>query len=299
MYNGGESETIVGQWLAAGGERRRREIVLSTKVRFPAPGHGGPNGVGLSRGHILAAVADSLTRLATTYIDVLITHAFDDGTPVEETVRTMATLIEAGTIRYWALSNVTGWQLMKILAECDRLGAPRPVAVQEQYSLLCRQTEWEVLACCVAEGVSLLPWSPLKGGWLTGKMTRAGAPEGSRAQWADASGRKLQSSPGHSSFGDNDAVWALLDAMKAAAGECGATVPQVALRWLLQRDGVPSVVIGAKKASQLEDNLGAGAGWELAEETMAALTAASSAVIGSLPYPYEMVFRVQAGRERS
>lgn len=299
VYSGGESEAIVGEWLAAGGPARRRAMVVATKVRFPAPGAKGPNGLGLSRGHVLDSVADSLGRLGTGHVDLLLTHAWDEGTPVEETARAVATLIEAGQVRYWGVSNVTGWQLMKVLAECDRLSVPRPVCVQAQYSLLCRETEWEVAACCRAEGVALLPWSPLKGGWLAGKMTREGAPEGSRAAWADSDkGTKLQSSPGHSDFAGRDEVWALLDGMRAAAGREGRSVAQVALSWLLTRDTVPCVVIGAKRPSQLADNLGAGRAWRLSADDASALEALSDAVVGRLPYPYEMVFRVQAGRKR-
>lgn len=134
------------------------------------------------------------------------------------------------------------------------------MSLQEQYSLLCRATEWEVAEACAAEGVALLPWSPLKGGWLSGKMARgAPPPEGSRVAVAEATGRAMQSHPNFSQFAGQERVWDLLDGLRAVAAEVGggATVAQVAIRWLLQKPNVPSVVIGAKTVEQLQDNLGA------------------------------------------
>lgn len=299
VYSNGESEKIVGSWLAKRGADMRRRIVLSTKSRFTSPAidHGSQNALGLCRSALLDNVEDSLGRLRLEYIDLYILHAWDEATPVAETVATMGDLLRAGKIRYWALSNVTGWQLMKFLATADALGVARPVAVQAQYSLLCRETEWDLLDCCVHEGVGLLPWSPLKGGWLSGKMSReTGAPADSRAAFSDAKGVKLQSSPGFEDVAKRDSVWTLLDALRAVGDKHGATVAQTAIRWLLQQRGVPSVVIGAKRISQLDDNLGAGAGWALDADDLKKLVDASAI---PLPYPYEMVFRVNAMRKRT
>jgi aryl-alcohol dehydrogenase-like predicted oxidoreductase len=170
-----------------------------------------------------------------------------------------------------------------------------PAGLQEQWSLLCRQTEWEVVPVCERENVAMLPWSPLKGGWLSGKVNRAsGVPEGSRLAWAEAAGSKMQSHPSFSAFKDDERVWALIEGMEAVAKECGGSVAQVAIRWLLQKGCVPSVVIGAKSVAQLADNVGAAA-LRLTPAHMAALDDLSAIPV---PYPYEMVVRMQAGRRR-
>jgi aryl-alcohol dehydrogenase-like predicted oxidoreductase len=296
VYAKGESERIIGRWLARGGPDLRRRVVLATKVRGAVdPATAGPNDVGLSRAHILDGVAASLERLQTSYIDLYQAHVWDDGTPVEETIRTFGDLVARGAIRYWGWSNLTGWQTQLVVDTARRLGVPPPASLQEQYSLLCRQIEWEVTDVCERENVALLPWSPLKGGWLSGKVSResAGAPDGSRLAWAEAAGSKMQSHPSFSALAD-ERVFALIDGLKAVAAEVGGSVAQVAIRWLLQKRSVASVVIGAKSVAQLDDNLGA-ARLRLTDAHMATLDGLSAL---PPPYPYEMVWRLQAGRRR-
>jgi aryl-alcohol dehydrogenase-like predicted oxidoreductase len=296
VYQKGESERIIGAYLAAHPELRSK-LVIATKCRGAVdPATAGPNDVGLSRAHIFDAVHASLARLQTPYIDLLQAHVWDEGTPIEETLRAFDDLIKANKIRYYGFSNTTGWQTQLIVDTARRLGVAPPASLQEQYSLLCRQTEWEVTEVCERENVALLPWSPLKGGMLSGKVTRetTAAPEGSRLAWAESTGAKMQSHPTFSQFKDDERTFAVIDALQAVAKETGATVAQVAIRWLLQKRSVASVVIGAKSVAQLNDNLGA-AKVRLTDAQMAALDAASAI---PAPYPYEMVTRLQAGRKR-
>jgi aryl-alcohol dehydrogenase-like predicted oxidoreductase len=185
IYQGGLSEQIVGRWLAKN-KAIRHKLVVATKARNAvSPSTAGPNDVGLSRAHLTQALADSLARLQVDYIDLYQAHVWDDGTPLEETLRTLDDFVKAGKIRYYGFSNTTGWQLQKIVETAKRLGLAPCASLQQQYSLLCRHTELEVTDVCEREGVALLPWSPLKGGWLSGKLSRGGAaPEGSRVAWA-------------------------------------------------------------------------------------------------------------------
>eukprot|EP00118_Oscarella_pearsei_P006674 m.30604 g.30604 ORF g.30604 m.30604 type:complete len:364 (+) comp31367_c0_seq1:145-1236(+) len=289
VYSQGVSETIVGSWLK---KQEREKIIVATKVRC-AMGDD-PNSVGLSRKHITFAVEESLKRLGTHYIDLYQTHCWDDGTPLEETLSTLMDLVRCGKVRYLGLSNVTGWQLQKII-DLTKDKYEKFVSLQVQYSLLCRQTEWELQDVCRREGIGILPWSPLKGGWLSGKMKRSGAPSGSRAAWADEAKVSLQSSPGFTKYGSDEGVWNLLDVLEAIAKETGKTVAQVAIKWLLHQDAVSSVVIGAKTLLQLDDNCGAGGDWKLSGEQVERLTEASDVPI---PYPWEMVWRMQKGRKR-
>ena len=292
VYSGGESERIVGRWLQT---VARDTFVIATKLRFQSGAAGDPNAVGLSRKHVRLAVEASLARLQTPYVDLLQLHCWDAGTPVEETVRALAELVGAGKVMYVGASNVTGWQLQKLVMCCRAHGVPL-ATLQAQYSLLCRQTEWELQPCAAAEGIGLLPWSPLKGGWLAGKVRRGGAPAaGTRVGWAQATKPGLQSAPDYDALAGDERTWALLDGMvKIAARRGGKSVAQVALRWLMQREAVASVVIGAKTLEQLHDNLGATT-WELADADVAQLDALSDVPV---PYPWEMVGRCQGGRTR-
>ena len=255
-YHKGESERIIGRWLAKNPALRSR-LVIATKVRQPVDGStAGPNDLGLSRAHIMAAVEESLARLQTPYIDLYQCHLWDAGTPVEETLRALDDLVRAGKVRYTGWSNVSGWQLMKILAVSRAAGYAAPLSLQVQYSLLCRATEYELTEVCASEGVGLLPWSGLKGGWLTGKMVRGvGAPEGSRVAEVEKSGKPMQSHPTYSQFAEDEAVWGLLAGLGELAAELRCAVPAVALRWLLQKPSVPSLVIGCRTLEQLQGNL--------------------------------------------
>ncbi|XP_062510949.1 1-deoxyxylulose-5-phosphate synthase YajO-like [Corticium candelabrum] len=289
IYSAGRSESIVGSWLQ---KQAREQIVIATKVRFPMGA--GPNDVGLSRKHILSAVEESLKRLNTSYIDHQ-THAWDDGTPIEETLSTLTDLVRQGKVRYLGLSNVTGWQLQKIIDLTKYKHYEPFVSLQVQYNLMCRETEWELGEVCKREGLGILPWSPLKTGWLTGKVTRSGAPEGSRVEHH---GKDDTTKPPYfRDYAKEEQTWQILDVLKAVAEELGKSIPQVALKWLLHQETVSSVVIGAKKMEQLVDNMGAGDdSWKLTADQLKRLGDVSDI----MPlYPYSMIDAVQVQRRRN
>ncbi|XP_070537859.1 1-deoxyxylulose-5-phosphate synthase YajO-like [Ptychodera flava] len=294
-YQDGMSETYVGSWLQA--RQNRDNMVVATKCRFNTK-PGDPNGVGLGRKHILWSVEQSLKRLQTDYIDLYQIHIWDKATPIQETLRTMDDLVRSGKVRYIGASNLTGWQMQKIVYECKIMGLHPLVSIQAQYSLLCRGVELEVVDVCRNEGIALLPWSPLKGGWLTGKAKKGmPPPSGSRMAFVESDRRReYESHPSFSTFGNNEQVLNLIEHMENIAKNCGKSVAQVALRWLLQKDAVASVVIGAKTIQQLDDNMGASSGWELTDQQMTELDELSET---EEPYPYYMINRCNRDRIRS
>jgi len=245
VYAGGRSEEIVGEAL----QGRREEVVLATKVR-QRTGEG-PNDIGLSRRHVIRGVEGSLRRLKTDWIDVLYLHAWDPLTPIEETLAAVDDVVRAGKVHTVGFSNFSAWQAMKALAVADAGGFTRPVAGQYQYNLLTRQIEWEFDELFLSEGVGMVPWSPLAGGFLSGKYRPGDRPtEGRIATQPDQDEEAWhRKNTGHN--------WAVLEEVRAVAGELGATVSQVALAWLLTRPVVSSVVAGVRTRAQLEDNLGA------------------------------------------
>lgn len=250
VYSRGQSEEILGRSFA-NGSTPRDEVVIATKVRgsmsdAAAAGTGDVNNVGLSRKHILASVEGSLRRLGTDYIDLYQVHGWDPVTPIEETMRALADLVRDGKVRYLGVSNFAVRQIMRANAVADAHGWPRFVSLQAYYSLVGRDLEHELVDTAVEEGLGILPWSPLAGGFLTGKYRRGqDGPEGARRTGFDF--------PPVDEERGFDAVEAL-DEMAQAKG---VSIPQLALAWLLQRRGVTSVIIGTKKPAQLEDNLGA------------------------------------------
>ncbi|KAL4225822.1 hypothetical protein ACF0H5_013811 [Mactra antiquata] len=288
VYGEGSSEKTIGAWL-----RRtsllRDDLILATKVRFPLSR--GVNNVGLSRRHIVRNIEESLERLNIYYIDLYQSHLWDNATPIEETLRTFDDLVRCGKIRYFGVSNVCGWQLQKIVDKIEMMGLNRCVTLQQQYNLLCRQPEWEEFMVCENEGIGVLPWSPLKGGMLTGKFQRDVEPDGSGSRVGyvhkDES-KAMQSAPAFSKYNSDDKYWELIDLLKSIAEKHGKTIPQVSLRWLIQKPVVSSVIIGATSVKQLEDNMGASSGWSLSDEEMTSLDEASST---PRLYPYEMIWR--------
>jgi aryl-alcohol dehydrogenase-like predicted oxidoreductase len=297
VYQHGMSERIIGQYLVKRPELRSR-LIIATKVFGPME-RDDVNARGLSRHHIMQAVEQSLHRLHSEYIDLYQIHCWDDGTPLEETLRVLNDLVVCGKVRYVGVSNVTGWQFQKIIDMSRELGLNQIVSNQAQYNLLCRSTEWEIMEVCKREGVSCLPWSPLKGGLLTGKFKRGmdipSDSESSRVAWVEADkSRSNQSHPSLQQWADKEMFWQLSDTLTEIAAAHEATVPQVAIAWLLHKPTVASVVIGARNATQLNDNLQA-ANFTLSKEELDELDEKSKI---ELPYPYEMVFRLQKGRER-
>ncbi|GGE34617.1 oxidoreductase [Pullulanibacillus camelliae] len=286
VYSQGGSETIVGQWLK---NKRREDFVLATKVRFPMGDS--LNDVGLSRKHIIAGVKESLRRLQTDYIDLYQVHAWDPRTPLEETLSTLNDLVREGLVRYIGASNFKAWQLQKAIDTSKAHGWEAFVCLQPQYNLLCRATEYELIDVCVNEGLGVIPWSPLRGGWLSGKFTRGmeKPPENTRIALAEKQGR------GESwSRYNNDFTWNVLDALYSVAEEAEKPPAQVAINWLLQSPGVTAPIIGARTIEQLEANLGA-SGWTLSEAQMAKLNEASAMLV---TYPYDQDAENQRHRGR-
>ncbi|MFF2186939.1 aldo/keto reductase [Streptomyces sp. NPDC058155] len=274
-YGQGVSEEVLGGWLKG---RDRDGLVVATKVALPMGE--GPNDAGLSRKHIIASVEASLRRLGTDYIDLYQTHVWDFRTPIEETLGTLDTLVKSGKVRYLGASNVSPGQLQRALDVADRRGWAPYVCLQPIYNLLAREVEWELLPQSEAAGVGVIPYSPLQGGWLTGKYRRGmtSVPPGSRESHGDGESWRGR---------DNEETWRVVETVQAIADETEHTPSQVALRWLLDRPGVTAPIIGARTHDQLTDNLGA-VGWELTEAQTARLDEASAR---PLPYPYNVLSR--------
>jgi aryl-alcohol dehydrogenase-like predicted oxidoreductase len=237
VYAGGESETMTGKALAG----RRQDVVLATKVRGRMGK--GPNDVGLSRSHILEAVDASLKRLGTDYIDLYQIHRWDTLTNVEDTLRALDDLVRAGKVRYIGCSNLPAWYLMKSLAASREQRLERFRCTQSYYSLAGRDLERETIPLLKDQGLGLLVWSPLAGGFLSGKFTRDGGDEAARRA-------KFDFPPVNKEKG-----FAILDVLTTIARSRDVTVPQIALAWILANTAVTSVIIGARKTTQLEDNL--------------------------------------------
>jgi len=242
VYSKGVSEEIVGQAIKG----RRDRLLISTKATFRLGQ--GPNDVGSSRYHLIAACEASLRRLGTDVIDIYTLHGFDARTPVEETLATLDTLVRAGKVRYTGCSNFSGWHLMKSLATAERYGWPRYAAHQAYYSLVGREFEWELMPLALDQGVGTIVWSPLGWGRLTGKIRR-GQPLPAQS--------RLHATKDDAPPVPDDYLYDVVDALDAVAAECGRTVPQIALAWLLTRPTVSSVIMGARDPKQLEQNLGA------------------------------------------
>jgi aryl-alcohol dehydrogenase-like predicted oxidoreductase len=277
VYSAGVSEEIIGRWLGKQPAAVRDQVVLATKGRFPMGT--GSNDVGLSRRHLAQALDASLRRLDVDRVDLYQVHAFDPWTPLEETLGFLDDAVRTGKIHYVGLSNFTGWQVQRAVdvAEFHRLSPP--VTLQPQYNLLVREIEWEIVPAVQANGLGLLPWSPLGGGWLTGKYRRNERPTGT-TRLGENPERGVEAYDRRSSV---ERTWDVVDAVRAVADERGVSMAQVALAWLVDRPAVTSVILGARTTSQLDDNLGA-AGLHLSGEETARLDAASDP--GAADYPY-------------
>lgn len=284
VYSRGLSEEIVGRWLS---DKPRDDFIIATKVRFPMGD--GPNDVGLSRKHILAGVEASLHRLGTDYIDLYQIHGWDPGTPFEETLSTLNNLVQSGKVRYLGASNLGGWQLQKALDISHERGWEPFSCLQPLYNLLDRSIEWELLPVCRNEGLGVITWSPLRGGWLTGKYRRGmvAPPEGTRVDTAEKQGWSEAWS-----IYNTEHTWRVLDALFSVAEETSKMPAQVALNWLLHRPGVTAPILGVRTLAHLEANLGA-SGWRLSDEHVEKLEHASRK---RLPYPYDALARMQRGR---
>ena len=277
VYSTGASEEIVGRWLSRRPTDVRDRMVLATKARFAM----GPdaNDTGLSRRHLDRALEASLRRLGVESVDLYQPHAWDPLTPVEETLRWFDDVIAAGKVRYLGLSNFTGWQVQKTVDLAEHRGLPRPVTLQPQYNLLAREIEWEIVAACQENGLGLLPWSPLGGGWLTGKYTRTQRPTGATRLGEDPD-RGVEA---YDTRAGRDRTWAVIDALQEVAENRGVAMAHVALAWLHDKPAVTSVILGARTTEQLTANLGA-AGLHLDPAETARLDAASDPAPPDYPY---------------
>ena len=254
IYSNGLSETLVGRFIKDTG--CRDEIVLATKFAFNGSssplattpgGAGNPNAGGAGSKNIHRALDASLKRLCTDYIDLYWMHIWDGVTPVEEIVQTLGDLVRAGKIRYYALSDMPAWMAMKAATIAAERRVPGPIAIQVEYSLVARNVEAEHVPAAREGGMGVMPWSPLAGGFLTGKYRRE-----------DTSGSGRLSGPnpfGNSKFADTN--WDVLEVLKSVAGELDRPAAQVALAWVMARPGVTATIIGASKLEQLVSNIDA------------------------------------------
>jgi aryl-alcohol dehydrogenase-like predicted oxidoreductase len=241
-YSRGESESILGDALS---EHDREELVIATKVYFEMGE--GPNKRGLSRKHILDQVEGSLERLGTDYIDLYQIHRWDDNTPIEETLAALDSLVTSGKVRYLGASTMAGWQLSKALYTADLNGWERFACLQPEYNLVDRHEEANLLPVCADEGVGVIPWSPLAGGFLSGKYNRdESIPADSRAASDEYTKNRFTA-----------ANWTVLDAVRAIAAAEDATPAQVSLAWLLQKDVVDAPIIGPRRVSHLDQSVDA------------------------------------------
>lgn len=276
VYSDGASETIVGRWLQAR-PTEARQMLVATKGRFPTGS--GPNDIGLSRRHLGMALDASLRRLGVEHIDLYQMHAWDGLTPLEETLRFLDDAVRAGKIGYYGFSNYLGWQVTKAVQIAKFMGYAPPVTLQPHYNLIVRDIEFEIVPACLDANMGLLPWSPLGGGWLTGKYRRDTTPTGAT---------RLGENPnrGQESYAQRNAserVWGIIAALEAVAGARGVSMAEVALAWVCGRPAVTSVILGARTPEQLAQNLKAD-GLQLAPEEVAKLDAASAPVMGDYPY---------------
>lgn len=279
VYHEGTSEQILGQALRSLGVPRH-DVVIATKVRGRTGK--GPNAVGLTRTHIMAQVEESLRRMQIDFIDLYQIHGFDPLVPMDETLRALDDLVRQGKVRHLGVSNHAAWQIMKALGLSAQHDWARFESVQAYYTIAGRDLEREVVPLCRSEQLSVLVWSPLAGGLLSGKFQRdAGGPEGARRSQFDFPPV------------DRERAFACVDAMRPIAEAHGCSVARVALAWVLQQPAVTSIIVGAKTEEQLADNLAVGSVKLLAEE-LATLDAVSK-----LPREYPGWMIETQGRDRA
>jgi aryl-alcohol dehydrogenase-like predicted oxidoreductase len=273
LYSQGVAEDILGKAIKG----KRDQLLISTKGTFPMGS--GPNDLGSSRYHLLKECEASLKRLNTDHIDIYFMHGFDATTPIEETLRTLETLIQSGKIRYIGCSNFSGWHLMKSLAVSERLGLSRYVVYQGCYSLISREYEWELMPLGIDQGIGLMVWSPLGWGRLTGKIRKGQViPEGRIRSGGDKGGPQIQ----------DECLFKIIDVLDKVSKAVGKTISQVAINWLLHRPTVCNIVLGARNEEQLRENLGA-IGWSLPSELIAKLDEASQ-IHPIYPYWHQSTF---------
>ncbi|GAA4157114.1 aldo/keto reductase [Gryllotalpicola daejeonensis] len=276
VYSSGGSETIIGHWLATH-PTEAQNVVIATKGRFPMGE--GVNDLGLSRRHLGRALDASLRRLGVEQIDLYQMHAWDAHTPIEETLGFLAEAVAAGKIAYYGFSNYLGWQLTKAVHVARAHGWPAPVTLQPQYNLLVRDIEHEVVPAALDAGIGLLPWSPLAGGWLSGKYQRDVDPTGA-TRLGENPKRGMEAWEARNA---DPRTWEVIDAVGRVADAHGVSKSQVALAWLGAQPAVTSVILGARNLDQLADNLGA-ADLELTADELRTLSQVSTPRVDDYPY---------------
>jgi aryl-alcohol dehydrogenase-like predicted oxidoreductase len=277
VYSNGASETIEGSWLQAN-PTLAKNMVVATKGRFPMGA--GPNDLGLSRLHLTNAIEDSLRRLGIVRIDLCQLHAWDALTPIEETLRSLDDAVTAGKIAYYGFSNFLGWHVAKSVQLAKTYGWAAPITLQPQYSLLSREIELEIVPASLDAKIGLLPWSPLGGGWLSGKYKRDVATP------SDATRLGENPTRGMEAFGPRNSqerTWKIIERVSSVANSHGASMAQVALAWVAVQPAVTSVILGARSKEQLVDNLGS-ALLPLTDGEIAALSEVSAPQISDYPY---------------
>ncbi|MGC8561957.1 MAG: aldo/keto reductase [Thermoplasmata archaeon] len=283
VYSDGKSEEIVGKWMKG---REREDFVVATKVRFRTGK--GINSVGLSRKHIIHSVKESLRRLGLDYLDILQLHAWDPLTPLEETMSTMNHLVEEGLIRYVGISNFRGWQLQRAIDICEERGWEKPVSIQPQYNLITRATEFEILPVASYNNLAVLPWSPLAGGFLTGKYESGIASAPKETRIGESQNKEYYEKL------ESDRAKRIIQALKEVAKETGKLNGEIALNWLLNNKNVTSPIIGARNEKQLVENIRA-TEWKLTNKQMDILNIASAL---DVTYPYDQRAEDQQKRDR-
>ena len=274
VYASGESERIIGTWLDS---RRPEGVVVATKARFAPP----PDSSGASRLGLVKALDGSLERLGVDAVDVFYVHGWDADAPLVETLATLDEFVTEGKVHSIGWSNTTAWQLQRIVTTAVQYDYVLPVVFQPQYNLLDRGIEWELLPVCLEEELAVWPWSPLGGGWLTGKYSRDHEPTGATRLGEDPD-RGVEAYAKR----NNDRVWEIIELAQRIADDDGVWIGEVALRWLLDRPGVSSVLLGARTVEQLRQSLSV-TDYVLSSSNHARLTRASAP--GLPPYPYGMV----------
>jgi len=276
VYSAGASEEIIGRWLAKH-PTEAQQVVLTTKGRFPMGA--GPNDVGLSRRHLRTALDASLARLRVEHIDLYQMHAWDALTPLDETLRFLDDAVSAGKISYYGFSNFLGWQLTKAVHVASALGFTAPVTLQPQYNLLVRDIEHEVVPAALDAGIGLLPWSPLGGGWLSGKYERDVPPSGATRLGEDPE-RGMEAWEARNA---DERTWRVLDVVADVAQAHSTSASAVALAWLGAQPAVTSVILGARTTGQLADNMAA-VDLDLSADELERLTEVSAPRVDAYPY---------------
>ena len=276
VYSAGVSEEIIGRWLKSR-PGIAQDLVIATKGRFPMGA--GPNDLGLSRKHLGAALDASLRRLGVEQVDLYQMHAWDALTPLEETLRFLDDSVRNGKIAYYGFSNFLGWQLTKAVWLAKANGYAPPVTLQPQYNLLVRDIEHEIVPAALDAGIGLLPWSPLGGGWLSGKYKRDQMPTGA-TRLGENPQRGMEA---YDARNAKTTTWAVIGAVEDIAKARGVGMAQVALAWVAAQPAVTSVILGTRTQAQLADNLGA-AKLVLTGDEIATLDAVSRPEMAEYPY---------------